>query len=67
MIKMKKEILLCEECRKKVIPIISEEKMSGNDNYVICMMPRATLIKDVDKMLSVASEYQKTVVGTVAM
>ncbi len=46
---------------------LAEEKMSGNDNYVICMMPRATLIKDVDKMLSVASEYQKTVVGTVAM
>ena len=45
----------------------AEESMSGKDNYVICMMPRATLVKDVDKMLSVSAEYQKKVIGTVAI
>ncbi|MCR5098732.1 MAG: hypothetical protein K6B14_07285 [Lachnospiraceae bacterium] len=46
---------------------LAEESMSGNDNYIISMMPRATLIRDVDKILSVASEYQKKIIGTVAI
>ena len=46
---------------------LAEESMSGNDNYIICMMPRATRIADIDKLLSVASEYDKKVVGSVAV
>ncbi len=44
-----------------------EENMSGSDNYIICMMPRATTIAHVDRILSVADEFEKKVIGTVAM
>ena len=46
---------------------LAEETMSESDNYILCLMPRATLISDVDKMLSVAREYEKKVIGTVAI
>ena len=49
------------------LTVLCEESMSDKDNYILCLMPRATRIADVDKVLSVASDYEKKVVGTVAI
>ena len=44
-----------------------EENLSNRDNYIICLMPKATRISDVDRILSLASEFEKKVIGTVAI